>query len=534
MAAASSCTKELNGAVDKAEGTVSFTVRAELPDYDADTKNTLVNTVRVHWENEDVVYVYDNAKCLGILKAHDTDDEGRVTYLSGNIDPSEASYLTLAAMSDDIKPSVFTRGSEFTDGITFDLSKQALSGAPYVAYATVPNNGASGIGATFNFATSVVRVNCTGLKANTDIDSVIIQGVNTQLKIMPSGSGDPIVSAETGEGTITRKLDIGLSNVNAEGTTTFSAALLAQGASARRINVIQDNCVTEAKFTGGSALCRGMSYNTVTQLNRIPDGALVGVFTVNADGKKVHFSQGNLYAKNEGTAGSPAWKWHFYDEQYKYNSLSTGSSRTANANDTEIDLFTWGYSQATSLLPVGNTYVTTHTTTEDKQLVYNTVSGDDWGVAYCESNNITVGTWRTLTTAEWQYLFNTRSNASNLYKCGVTVCGKTNCVVLLPDNWQWEASTVGTGWQTGGYPETQTGNEVTWQKMEDAGAVCLPAAGRRDGSGVNFVGSNGLYWSSTADGNSKAYRLSFSDSANSDFSVTRNFGYSVRLITDVK
>ena len=134
-------------------------------------------------------------------------------------------------------------------------------------------------------------------------------------------------------------------------------------------------------------------------------------------------------------------------------------------------------------------------------------------------------------------MFNTRSNASSLYKCGVTVCGKVNCVVLLPDNWQWNASTVGTGWQTGGYPETQTSNEVTWEKMEKAGAVCLPAAGRRDLAygEVKNVGVSGFYWSSTANGEFSAYNAFFNGNlVQTDPHSYRTLGYSVRLVTNVK
>ena len=298
----------------------------------------------------------------------------------------------------------------------------------------------------------------------------------------------------------------------------------------------------EKTVTGDKAstkIAAGTLY-TVTNANwesteaDIPDGALKGVFSVSAD-KQVYFSQGNLYAKKDNNG---MWNWGFYAKQYQYNSLSTSNPRTAQNTDTEIDLFTWGYSESTSLSPTGTDYVTGHPNDGDK-LDYEKVSsagGDDWGVAYCESNNITVGTWRTLTTAEWQYLFNRGSYTSEVrngkYKYGVTVCGKANCVVLLPDGWKWEGD-VGTEWQTE-YPETQTNNEVTWQKMEDAGAVCLTAAGHRDSSTVTNFGDDGSYWSSTAGDEGRAYYARIlSRGVNPDSRDYRYFGYSVRLVTDV-
>ena len=152
-----------------------------------------------------------------------------------------------------------------------------------------------------------------------------------------------------------------------------------------------------------------------------------------------------------------------------------------------------------------------------------------------------MGTWRTLSKDEWKYLFKTRSNASSLYNCGVKVCGKTNCVVLLPDYWEWDKLTdepkVGTEWQTE-YPATSD-DKVTWKKMEDAGAVCLPAAGLRNGSLVNSVGGDGFYWSSTAYDYDKndAHDVYFGYSMSGFIVVPdsrghRYYGFSVRLITE--
>ena len=56
-------------------------------------------------------------------------------------------------------------------------------------------------------------------------------------------------------------------------------------------------------------------------------------------------------------------------------------------------------------------------------------------------------TWRTLSTGEWQYLFNYGNYKNDIRKgkcaCGVTVCGREACVVLLPDDWQWNEDAVG-------------------------------------------------------------------------------------------
>ena len=303
-------------------------------------------------------------------------------------------------------------------------------------------------------------------------------------------------------------------------------------------SVVKDGKVYERTATPASD---ARSFNMTVSTPDWPEaaGKLPGLFTVGkgadgtagtADDVQVRFSKGNLYAKNEGTAGSPAWNWHFYDEQYKYNSLSTGSSRTANANDIEIDLFTWGYDNTStntsySLNPVNTTGISGHTADGE-----TFSSSEDWGYVFGGESSV----WRTLTTAEWQYLFNNWSYPSDVrndkYKTGVTVCGKANCVVLLPDNWDETVISLTDFAAQNTYDENST---PKWSKMQAAGAVCLPAAGWRDGSYVYDVGTYGYYWSSTANVNDIAYYVVFSSSAvNPDYDDGRNYGYSVRLITE--
>ena len=130
-----------------------------------------------------------------------------------------------------------------------------------------------------------------------------------------------------------------------------------------------------------------------------------------------------------------------------------------------------------------------------------------------------------------------------LYKIGVTVCGHSNCLILLPDDWEWDANTVGTGWQT----EYSESTNVKWSTMEASGAVCLPAAGYGDGlfasttdkfgvkGFVGSVGSVGHYWSSTPSAGNLVFTLSFeSKNVKSADQSVRNLAYAVRLVTDVQ
>ena len=134
--------------------------------------------------------------------------------------------------------------------------------------------------------------------------------------------------------------------------------------------------------------------------------------------------------------------------------------------------------------------------------------------------------WRTLSTKEWQYLFNTRTmkndgaRSENLTSSGITVEGVTfKGVVLFPDNFTNQAD-----WET---------KYTTWEALNDAGLVFLPAAGGRYGSDVSYVGDDGLYWSSNAQDGFNAYGVDFdSDEVDPYYSDCRFGGFSVRLITE--
>lgn len=62
-------------------------------------------------------------------------------------------------------------------------------------------------------------------------------------------------------------------------------------------------------------------------------------------------------------------------------------------------------------------------------------------------------------------------------------------------------------------------------------SIFLPAAGYRFGTGKDYVGNNGFYWSSSVRNEYHAYNVSFgSDYLNPQASSYRNSGFSVRLV----
>lgn len=270
---------------------------------------------------------------------------------------------------------------------------------------------------------------------------------------------------------------------------------------------------------------------TVDELTS-PEGALTGEFTINSNGDKVCFSKSNLrYVINSK-------EWMFFDNQYGVvttTNISIGSEYSSAIVVTHFGFGTSGYNHGAELYePINTTYAS------NKYYVY----GDAWrnlndesGIADWGQNAITNGMnanrqWRTLTKNEWQYLISERPNAAS--KMGyATVVYNTYCgVVLLPDNWTdpYEDCFVsgnGNGFTTNEYNSSQ------WRQMEAAGAVFLPAAGRR--SNTNIFGSKlfSVYWSSTISNSDNIYTMFFATEDQPKIRTdARCYGCLVRLVCE--
>ena len=256
-------------------------------------------------------------------------------------------------------------------------------------------------------------------------------------------------------------------------------------------------------------------------------GLLPGKFTINAEGKQVRFSQGNLQAKIASYASyvATASEWKFAANQYDY--IGDAAGNNSFAVDSWVDLFSWVGTSATNntygLITFTSASPANHGDQDDDVLK------TDWGTA--AASNIGTG-WRTLTKDEWTYLFNGRTSVTTRY-CKATVNSKEG-VVLFPDSYTHPAdggtapANVNT---TGAAFGTNEWTAAQWTAMETAGAVFLPAAGYRCEASVYCVGSYGYYWSSTAYDAENAYGVRFfSTDLSPAISYNRVYGFSVRLV----
>ncbi len=147
--------------------------------------------------------------------------------------------------------------------------------------------------------------------------------------------------------------------------------------------------------------------------------------------------------------------------------------------------------------------------------------------------------WDVLSSAEWDYLINSRSGSRFAKACVIVNDVNVNGLIIFPDTYchpigQTLRNVNEKG--TVSYPVNYGDNTFTtdqWNAMEAAGAIFLPAAGYLDGTTVEEYGGQGDYWSSTTDGDGKAKRLEFKNNeVTTANGVDRSYGYSVRLVKE--
>lgn len=253
-------------------------------------------------------------------------------------------------------------------------------------------------------------------------------------------------------------------------------------------------------------------------------GELNGLFTINASGDKVQFSQGNL--QWSGTNG-----WRFASNQWDIIGSNANNTSPTSSNESYMDLFCWGATGLNGVAP----------NTEYSYLSGSSVlsGNNDWGTNIGAS-------WRTLTSDEWAYLFNTRASGSTVNGTSnaryafatirTDVNSGINGIILFPDGVNFAASeftTLGTVNGVSSYATKCTSDQ--WTALEGKGCVFLPASGFRSGSTVSYAGVHGSFWSSSPYASyeaDKAYDVYFSNVLSLPRETQRFFGSSVRLAKD--
>lgn len=192
-----------------------------------------------------------------------------------------------------------------------------------------------------------------------------------------------------------------------------------------------------------------------------------GIFSVAAD-KQIEFAPGNLQFHTGDST------WRFASQQYNYvgkQNIELGNPEFKGW----IDMFGWSST---------STYFGVNPSNDN-----NTYTGDfvDWGTLF-EGED-----WYTLSKDEWNYLLNTRTNAANLQQ--IAMVDTTLGILLFPDNWTTPEGCTPKD-MTYQYEEEEYQDYnydyklytlEQWLTIEAAGAIFLPAAGRRTGGYGNMI-----------------------------------------------
>ena len=486
--AAVSCQKE---AMKEAETTPTgegMTISAVSEGIGAETKAAMVYKYDVVWKTGDKICVKNSEKSVEFT-------------LTGGEETTKGTFSSGESISGDVEG--FYPSSIVTDG---GLVWPAEQGSKQICPMYCKKNLTSTQNQTFNFNSlgSVLQ-----LAFNSTTDNITVKSIKVSANEAMSGAftineGKAVISQPEGDKPgIT--LDLGEGVAMGTSAKYFNIAIPSGTYSALSIVLTATDgqiCTINAKKP--IAIEHNMVYKlTISGEFKadVPAGALPGVFTVSPEGKKVHFSQGNIQATYNSSASTYAWG--FAANQYDFIGNAAGNTTIdSQTNGAVVDLFGWSTSTNGGTSTTDNYGIKTSTNNSD-------YSGDfyDWGKAVGDGS-----TWRTLSKDEWTYLFNNHS------KKWATVNG-VNGYVIAPDGFE------------GTLPDSYADDAA----LAAAGnLVFLPAAGYRYGSDVFTVGASGFYWSSSDCDSDLANCMYFTmNGVIPDNTGSRSVGYSVRLVTEV-
>ena len=470
------------------------------------TGHTDPNYATVTFENGDIIYVGNNGAYCGYLEYN-----GSTSQFEGNVNPtSTADYLHFyfmgnkGAKSEPTSMSI-TDQTEKYPVISYAHSKEFYSSSTLSYTAKLQNYCA-----IVRFTTTNINVPITIEGMNNTVE--VNFGANNAAAATPTLDNNPYTFSKTGDGQIT---------LHAESSTDRWAILLPQGEVTTAM-AYADGYVSNGVFTVpeiNTNTYHGGTGGTGISVTMTDVRFSVGAST------KVLFAPGNLQAVF-ATANNSSCTWQFAPTQYSIIGNNTANNAIGNNVVTTagtVDLFGWvGNSSSLAAYGINNS-----NGQFDYGFQYNEALKSDWGVVANADNLGGHNDWRTLTNAEWGYLFERRTNASQKYGHG-SVNG-VNGIIILPDVW---VLPLGLSFTAGVSEWTNSYTAAQWEKMEDNGAVFLPAAGLRYSTTVNDDGYVGFYWSSTSFEDYIYMANSVSIQSNSlipqDY-LDRYFGCSVRL-----
>ena len=472
---------------------------------------------------ETISFVFAQASSSVVETATPTDITATSAVTGGMLTLPEGSHVFMRGVCWGTEPSPDIDGCYTTDGMGIGsfgstLEDLAPNTTYYVRAYAVSDYGLA-YGNEVSFTTQVAMT----------LPTVTTSQVTNIAQITAKGGGN--VTNDGGETVTARGVCWSTSH---NPTVSGSHASSSTGTGAFTLNMTGLTAGTTYYVRAYAVNSQGTSYGSEVSFTTLigggnaPQGAIFGLFTINANGDQVYFSQGNLQYKASTNT------WQFAEHQYDY--VGNANQNISQTNSGWIDLFGWGTSGYNHGSVCYQPWSTSHTNGEYYAYggytnnLYEFNGQADWGYNAIANGGNTEGQWRTLTSVEWGFVFYSRNTASGIRYAKAQV-NNVNGVVLLPDDWNASIYTLNS---TNTYNANFTTNTITaadWaDTLEANGAVFLPAAGYRSWTSVYGVGSRGDYWSASAHIDS-AFNVYFNSGTLSTVSYDgRYYGRSVRLV----
>lgn len=485
---------------DNSENTVTITlsVGGDSTGSATDGSKVIVNptTGTVNFEAGDKIYVGSGGKYVGMLThngnhhfvgniANPTEGQLLHFYFLGNVTPTE----TLGAGSTEECSVIISNQTEHLPVISYAPSNENYNPSTSSYTAHLLNKCAL---VKFNVTTPSNAAICiTGMKNKMTVDFIN----NT---LTPSQDGEGVIMLPAGSGENVEKWAILLPQEALEEGEEGSAYSEDGNYLGIRPNI---SSISENDYLG-----EGIA---ISISNFSIQGAINGLFTINAYGDQAYFSQGNLQYQASTNI------WRFANNQFEY--IGESNSNISPTYDGWIDLFGWG---------TGNSPTQTSTNNNDYS------SFGEWGSMPISNGGNTYNQWHTLSNEEWLYVLNTRPTASGIRYVKARV-NYVKGVILLPDDWNTSYYTLNDINQSNVDFSSNVINATQWNTIEQHGAVFLPSAGSRSGTSIDLVDKYGYYWSATYGNNNSSYGMDFCDSyLRLQYPFGRHYGFSVRLVQD--
>ena len=485
----------------------------------------IVTPPDVNFENGDTIVVASNGAVVGTM----TTEDGSI--FDGEIvNPTEGQPLYFYFLGN--KQGTVANG---TDGLTVNISDQTTdAGLPVISMGASTVDYSSDVNsynADLRNMASLQKFNVT----TTSTEAICITGMNNTVTVDFSKA----TNDNENYGFTYGKDGDGLIKMPAKGVDNVTWAIVlpqdALQAGAAGSAYTADSACTGSR-PAIHEIERNKFYDDAIELvlnaaPTIPEGAINGKFTINANGDQVYFSKGNLQyigSAGNGDNNNTGGYWKLADNQWEYfgDNGQDGNSQTINR-----DLFGWG----TSGYNYGPTCYQPWSTSGNRAdyCNYNALTGQaDWGYNAISNggNQENIG-WRTLTVSEWDHVFNNRTmqNGRPRYTLGKKVADKFG-TIIYPDDYSGDVVSTNL-----------TAEE--WAPYEEAGCIFLPAAGNCIHASSSHLyyyynGNNadGKYWTATGFDAGSSNFLYFTNNELNTTNKTQahSYSFSVRLVIPVE